>query len=177
MLFAGTLTHSNKVQRENTAIKENVHADFIYELSPKMKGKFRIEVKVCVSGTFYTICTCRWVSTNNPTCKDQNNESTCDVESSTLRLSLLVRRTYSEVLWDFLEQSSTPVLLKHIELQVICKFRFRTYHFLSKTALHGKYVCNWLSMSILISVNAQREENNDQNIELVLFINKIYIYI
>lgn len=46
----------------------------------------------------------------------------CDADNSEMRMTLLVSRMYSDVVWDFLNKNSTLIYLKHTELQVNCKF-------------------------------------------------------
>lgn len=83
---------------------------------------FLIEVKVCASGKLHKSCKCRWTVDNYLKCTSKCIEMVCEVDNSVMRMSLLVRRMYSEVVWELLEDNSLPVVLNHTKLQVNCKF-------------------------------------------------------
>lgn len=83
---------------------------------------FRIEVKVCKAGEIRPFCWCRWGAYDHLKCTNDSSDAMCDADNSEMRMTLLVRRIYSLVVWELLETSSTVVYLKYTTLQVNCTF-------------------------------------------------------
>ncbi|XP_025100804.1 uncharacterized protein LOC112568027 [Pomacea canaliculata] len=102
---------------ENLTLMENTNANFTCELKTENKDMFRIEVKICEAGSFYPVCVCRLFS-NGFKCLNVRNISTCEADNMEMRISIYVRRNFTDVVWELLEQNSTLVLLKHTQLQV-----------------------------------------------------------
>ncbi|XP_025101767.1 uncharacterized protein LOC112568608 [Pomacea canaliculata] len=115
----GLITDRNQMNThfENLTLMENTSADLTCELKTENNDTFRIEVKICEAGSFYPVCVCRWFS-NGSKCTNGRNISMCEADSMEMRISIRVRRNFSDVLWELLEQNSTPVLLRHTKLQV-----------------------------------------------------------
>lgn len=130
-LFTGAQRDKHQANYERSIHAENTYADFSHPLTSVMTqtsgvAEFRIEIKLCENGTLaaHAACRCRWVSGKGPACKNLINDSICEADNSTMRLSLLIKSEYSDVLWIFFKQNGTPVVLKHTLLQVTCKFIF-----------------------------------------------------
>lgn len=123
MGFAGT-SRDEKISYERSMLAENTFANFSYQLKSMTnleKSDFRIEIKLCEIGILYESCRCRWFPTSHPVCRSLKNDSFCDADESEMRVSLLIRRTYTDVVWVFFKQSSPPIVLKHTIVQVTCK--------------------------------------------------------
>lgn len=122
MPVAGLLTETY----ETSVCVENTYADFNYQLTSGIMensehSDFRIEIKLCETGTPNTACRCLWISNNAPACKSLRNDSTCEADKSKMRISLLVKRTYTDIQWVCFKQNHAPAVLKQIALQVTCK--------------------------------------------------------
>lgn len=124
---AGRITYANQTLSEEANAKENTLANFTYPLiartSETSNSAFVIEVKVCENGTPFSACNCRWLYEKVLVCRSQKFNSTCKADNSEMHFSLLIKRTYSDVMWELLRQNYTPLLLKHSKLQVTCKCR------------------------------------------------------
>lgn len=124
--FPGPITHSAQTHDEENEVKENAWANFSYPLSG-ISGKmlknsdYNIEIKVCENGIFLMACWCRCVPHNNILCRNEITESFCHADNSEMRLSLLVKRSYSDIVWELFRQGDTPVVLKHTRLKFLCK--------------------------------------------------------
>ncbi|XP_025100582.1 uncharacterized protein LOC112567913 isoform X2 [Pomacea canaliculata] len=118
------IRHSAQTHYEETEVKENAWANFSYPLSGK-SGKmlknsdYNIEIKVCENGILSMACWCRCVPHNNILCRNEITESVCDADNSEMRLSLLGKRSYSDIVWEFFTQGVPPVVLKHTKLKVV----------------------------------------------------------
>lgn len=122
MPVAGLLTETY----ENSVCVENTYTDFNYQLTSGIienseHSDFRIEIKLCEAGTPNTACRCLWISNNAPACKSLRNDSICEADQSKMRISLLVKRTYTDIKWVCFKQNYAPAVLKQIALQVTCK--------------------------------------------------------
>lgn len=125
MIFTGLVTDRSKMYThfENLTLMENTNADFNCKLKTETKDMFRIEVKICEAGSFYPVCVCRWFS-NGSKCLNVRNILKCEADNTEMRISIYVRRNFTDVVWDLLEQNSSLDLLKHTQLQVTCTFIF-----------------------------------------------------
>lgn len=85
---------------------------------------------MCGNGTYHDACLCRWLSENNPSCKIQKNASICEMDNSEMRVSLVVKRTYSDILWKLYRKNSTSFVFRNTRLQVTCKHDFDRFLFL-----------------------------------------------
>lgn len=102
---------------------ENSIANISRELPRETIDKGLLDIKVCEAGKLFRACRCRWSLNNSPTCKKENNDTICYVDKSEIRAFLPVRRMYSGIMWELLEQGSTEqVVLKHTHLYVTCTF-------------------------------------------------------
>lgn len=122
MVVAGALTETY----ETSVCVENTYVDFNYQLTSGImknseQSDFRIEIKLCETRTSSTACRCLWISNNAPACKSLRNDSTCEAVNSKMRVSLLVKRTYTDIQWVYFKQNYAPAVLKQIALQVTCK--------------------------------------------------------
>lgn len=116
------MTGDDKTQRENITVVENSQINFTYELQSIAEEKFRIDVKVCQDALLHRVCGCRWFDVNKPKCINERDKFTCEVDNSGMHMSFLVKRTDSDIFWMSLSHESTPAVLKHTQLQVICMF-------------------------------------------------------
>lgn len=121
---AGPVTETNDGFEEIVEYEENAYVHFSYRLTEeimKNSEEFLIEIRLCESDSLYTACRCQWLSNTYPVCKSFRTEYICDGDNSTMRLSMLIKRTYTMVKWVFFKQMSSPVVLKHTTLNVTCK--------------------------------------------------------
>lgn len=107
---------------EDITLPENTLANFTNKLPEGAIKPFRIGVKVCKAGKLSSFCKCRWNVNDSLKCTNESIDVMCDADNSEMRMTLLVSRMYSDVVWDFLNKNSTLIYLKHTELQVNCKF-------------------------------------------------------
>lgn len=129
IFVAGTVTDASQVSYEEISIKENTLGDFSFQLSTNPIANSKdstlvIEIKISENGTLHSACNCRWLIETNPVCKKSRNNSFCDVSNSKMHFSLLVRRTYNDIIWECLRQNFKPKILKHTKLQVTCECFF-----------------------------------------------------
>lgn len=127
--ISGPVTRTNQTLFEELTIQENTKAVFSYHLRDETSERanddeFAIEIKLCENGSYYGVCKCRWISGNKEICRYQRNVITCDVYNSEIRVSLLVKRTYSDIKWELYRQDSTARVIKFTTLQVTCKITF-----------------------------------------------------
>ncbi|XP_025102757.1 uncharacterized protein LOC112569239 [Pomacea canaliculata] len=114
-------SRDEELSYDRSVLAENTFANFTYQLKSMAnieKSDYRIEIKLCDIGTLYESCRCRWFLNSDPVCRSMKNDSFCDADESEMRVSLLIRRTYTDVLWVLLKQSSPPSVLKHTTVQV-----------------------------------------------------------
>ncbi|XP_025100801.1 uncharacterized protein LOC112568023 [Pomacea canaliculata] len=103
---------------ENITLPENTLANFTNKLPEGAIKPFRIGVKVCKAGQLRSFCRCRWNVNDSLNCTNESIDVMCDADNSEMRMSLLVSRMYSDVVWELLNKNSTLIYLKHTELQV-----------------------------------------------------------
>ncbi|XP_025099935.1 uncharacterized protein LOC112567459 [Pomacea canaliculata] len=122
-IFICPVTMTNQTHFDEIAVQENTQATFSYHLEDETRAYvnddvFAIEIKLCENGSYHGLCKCRSMFDNNIFCKNQRNFVTCDVYNSEILLSLLVKRTYSDIIWELYRQDSTPRVIKLTTLQV-----------------------------------------------------------
>lgn len=86
------------------------------------------------NGTYHDACDCRWLSENSVSCKIQRIVSICEMDSFEMRLSLFVKRTYSDILWKLYRNSTKSFVFRNTKLRVTCKhvFQFLIFYVFSK---------------------------------------------
>ncbi|XP_025101377.1 uncharacterized protein LOC112568334 [Pomacea canaliculata] len=115
------VTETNDAFEEIGEYKENADVHFSYRLTDEIRKNsqdFLIEIKLCKSDSLYTACKCQWLSNTYPVCKSFRTEYICEGDNTTMRFSMLIKRTYTMVKWVFFKQMSSPVVLKHTTLHV-----------------------------------------------------------
>lgn len=128
MSFAGTLIETNQTQLEHIKSKENVNINLTFQLTSEYKSTpFVIEIRLCDAGKYRSVCRCRWVNQTNGICKTQTSVSVCKADKAEVSLSLQLKRTYSDVVWELLQEKFSPVILKRTKLQVIGNCSFIDY--------------------------------------------------
>lgn len=101
-------------------VTENFNTSFGYNLEENLEEKFLLDVKIGEAGKIKTVCRCTW-PIGLSKCKIERNDSNCDADTSEMRMSLLIKRTYTEVIWEIFKHRNSPVVRKRTELQVMCK--------------------------------------------------------
>ncbi|XP_025101478.1 uncharacterized protein LOC112568396 [Pomacea canaliculata] len=123
IIFACTVT-DKEAPHENITIQDNTQADFIYHLRVNTSQTFNdtifvIETKLCEIEKYHDVCRCRWIPGKNAECRKHRDVFMCEADNHVMRFSLLVRRTYSHILWELYRPNLALVMLKTSNLQVI----------------------------------------------------------
>lgn len=126
LCFAGVVPYPNQTPQEEIILEENTQADFSLQLKSENNQTIKeaasvIEIKMSESGKYYDACRCRWLSKSNAICKNQRNVSICETDNYEMRFSLLVKRSYRDIIWELYRTDCTPLTLKKTKLQVTCK--------------------------------------------------------
>ncbi|XP_025100584.1 uncharacterized protein LOC112567915 [Pomacea canaliculata] len=119
--YACVILGANQTPHEEITIEENTQANFSFQLRLERsitESAFVIEIKMSENGKYYDACRCRWLSKNNGVCKNQRNVSICETDSYEMRFSLLVQRSYGDIIWELYTTNCTPLTLRKTKLQV-----------------------------------------------------------
>lgn len=123
---SGPHTLTNETALEEITVKENTSNIFRFqpkaEISNTSKDSvFIIEVKLCENENYHVVCRCRWISENNAQCKNLGNVMICNIYNSEMHVSLLIKRTQRDIMWELYRHESAPHVVKLTTLRISCK--------------------------------------------------------
>lgn len=114
---SGPRTLTKETFLEEIIVKENTLNSFRFqpkaETSNTSKDSvFIIEFKLSENENNHVVCRCRWIFENTALCKVLENVAICNVYNSEILLSLVIKRTQRDIMWELYRHNSASHAVK-----------------------------------------------------------------